>query len=310
MILGECLKNIGFSGRISYLSEMFAQPVQKNDVLIAVTGSGWTKLTTSVIEDSVWRKTKVLTFTGMLDSKAAKLSDVVIQSPLGFEPQDHAYPFTSAKAPLTPLGTIFELTTIVIGIGIINGVFTGSCTNGFNEATRIILQAAENTLNDLKKNSNLSKFIKILGENCHKSSNVFFHGSGISNIISQMSADRFQSLKMNVLSINDWRFRREGDSLIAISGSGVSTKTLKTVENAKMNQMRVFGLTSFPESDLAKISDYFLVLSGRKEKVNPDALQIIQPEIFIPTFEYNAAIFLEACVAQIAIDLGITENTR
>lgn len=309
IILGECLKNIGFAGRVSYLGKSFAQPIKENDVVIVVTSSGWTKLTTAVMENSIWEKAKILTFTGALDSKAAKLSDVVIQSPLGFQPQDQTFPFASKQAPLSPLGTVFELTTMVIGIGIINGVFTGSCTNGFNEGTNTILTAAERTLDDLKKSSTISNLIKTLSDSCYqKKSRIFLHGNGISDIICKMSAERFQSLNMNVRSINDWRFRRNGDLLIALSGSGSSTETVNLVENAKTSQMTVFGLTSFPQSELAKRSDDFLVLSGRKDKKKPDDLQIMQHEIFIPTFEYIAATILEACVAQIAFDLGITEN--
>ena len=310
MILGECLKNIGFYNRVSYLGKNLAQSVRKEDVIIAVTGSGWTNFTTTVLEYSIRKKGKILTFTGASDSKAAKLSDVIIQSPLGFQPQDQTYPFVDKLDPLSPLGTVFELTTMVIGIGVINGVFQGSCTKGFNEATTEILRIAEKTLDDLKRNPKLYNQIRSLSDYCDKTqAKVFFYGSGLNNFISTMSSIRFQSLGMNVHSMSDWRFRRKGDLLIALSGSGVSESTLNLIKSAKASQMTVFGITSFPQSKLARKSDDFMILRGRKEETSPDGLQLLKPEIYLPTFEYTASVSLEACVAQIAVDLGKSEDT-
>ncbi|MFX0123938.1 MAG: SIS domain-containing protein [Candidatus Hodarchaeota archaeon] len=309
MILGECLKNIGFSSRVSYLGENITQPIKKNDVVIAITGSGWTKLTTMILEEVVQKKGNVLTFTGALDSKAAKLSDGVIQCPMGYYPQDHIFLFTRNHDPLSPLGTIFELTTMVTSLGVINGVHKGSCTKGFNEATTKIIKAAENTFNDLEKNPKLSQFISFLSEYCKKTeSKVFFYGTGIDSIVALMSSTRLQSLGINVHSINDWRFRREGDLLIALSGSGISSTVLNIVENARLSQMKVFSITSFSQSRLALESDDFIVIHGRKEKTIPDSLQFLKREMYLPKFEYATSLTLESCVAQIATNLGISNS--
>ncbi|MHA2245940.1 MAG: SIS domain-containing protein [Candidatus Hodarchaeales archaeon] len=310
MILGECLKNIGFNSRVSYLGKNHAQSVRKDDVVIAVTGSGWTKFTTAALEYSIRKKGKILTFTGVSDSKAAKLSEVIIQSPLGFQPQDHIYPFVDIQDPLSPLGTIFELTTMVIGIGVINGVFKGSCTKGFDEATTDILRIAEKSLDDLKRSPELYNYIRSLSDYCDKTqAKVFFYGNGLNKIISTMSSIRFRSLGMNVHSMSDWRFRRKGDLLIVLSGSGVSASTLNLVKSAKSSQMTVLGITSFPQSKLAEKADNFMVLRGRKEETTPDGFQLLKPEIYLPTFEYTASVSLEACVAQIAMDLEKSEDT-
>ncbi|MFX0207289.1 MAG: SIS domain-containing protein, partial [Candidatus Hodarchaeota archaeon] len=183
MIIGECLKNVGFSDRVAYLGESISQPIKRNDVVITITGSGWTKLTTMILEEVVQKKGTILTFTGALDSKAAKLSDGVLLNPLGYHPQDHLYLFTREQEPLSPLGTIFELTTLVTGLGVINGVHKGSCTNGFNEATTEILKTAENTYTSLEKIPTFAQFITFLGNYCNKTeSKVFFSGSGINGL--------------------------------------------------------------------------------------------------------------------------------
>ena len=54
MLLGEILKNIGFS--VSYLGKSFAKPVRRDDVVIGVTGSGWTSFTIRAIQDSIRKK--------------------------------------------------------------------------------------------------------------------------------------------------------------------------------------------------------------------------------------------------------------
>ena len=43
MLFGEMLKNIGFS--VSYLGKSLSKPVRTNDIVIGVTGSGWTNFT-------------------------------------------------------------------------------------------------------------------------------------------------------------------------------------------------------------------------------------------------------------------------
>lgn len=307
-ILGECLKDIGFSSRLFYLGENITQPIKKNDVTIAITGSGWTKLTTMILEEVVRKKCKVLTFTGALDSKAAKLSDGVIQGPLGYLPPDHIFLFTSTHDPLSPLGTIFELTTMVTGLGVINGIHTGSCTNGFNEATTEIIKTAENTFSEVSKDPKLSQFIQLLTDYCTKTdSKVFFYGSGIAGLVAMMSSKRLQSLGMNVHSMNNWRFRREGDLLVALSGGGVSSSTLNIVESAKSSQMKVFSITSNLQSKLVKKSDEFMVIHGGSLSEN---IQLLQHEMYLPKFEYGVAITFESCVAQIAKNLGIPEYTN
>ncbi|MFW9905178.1 MAG: SIS domain-containing protein [Candidatus Thorarchaeota archaeon] len=311
MIVGECLKNIGFSDRVAYLGENISHPVKKNDVVIAITGSGWTKLTTMVLEEVVHKKGIILTFTGALDSKAAKLSDGVLLNPQGYQSQDHLYLFTREQVPLSPLGTIFELTTLVTSLGVINGVHKGSCTNGFNEATTKILKIAESTYTSLKNDPKFFKFITFLGNYCNKSeSKVFFFGSGINALVASMSSNRFQSLGMNVHSTNDWRFRDEGDLLIAISGSGLSPAVLNIAKSAKRSQMKIIGITSFSQSQLVKDSDEFLILEGRKQQTVPEIFQLNQQEMYIPKFEYVTALVLESCVAQIVKNLGIPDSNQ
>ncbi|MHA2306695.1 MAG: SIS domain-containing protein [Candidatus Hodarchaeales archaeon] len=153
-ILGECLKDIGCD--VSFFGDSLTSSVATEDVALVITGSGWTNYTTSAIEICIRNNAKILTFTGSMSSKAARLSDAVIQIPLGYLSQDYNLFHSEEVVPVSPLGTIFELTTLVIGVGVINGIFSGSCTNGFNSGTSAILTSAEQTFENLIYDRNLS----------------------------------------------------------------------------------------------------------------------------------------------------------
>ncbi len=56
------------------------------------------------------------------------------------------------------------------------------------------------------------------------------------------------------------------DLVIALSQSGESTDTIKAVRLAKQRRTKVLGITSSPESTLAKISDYLLLARTTEEK--------------------------------------------
>lgn len=313
MFLGELLKNIGY--KVSYLGKSLAKPVRKDDVVIGITGSGWTSFTINTLQESISRGAKLLVFTGDQHSLAARLADSIILIPRGyakekFAPVSHTPLTPVTHAPLTPLGTVFEMTTMCIGIGVILGLRDDSSVKGFNESVNEVLKAAEMTLDNIKRNDqSLLKFITLLesysGQTGKK---LFVYGSGLDSIISSISSIRLSHLRINCKSNYDWRFRGKEDLLIGISGSGTSTSILERVESAKSSHMSIVGLTSFPESGLAKKSDIFMTIEGRSEKISADLHQISNLSFLIPSFEYAAAITLDSCVAQLAMDLNITES--
>ncbi len=312
MLLGELLKNVGC--KVSYLGKSLAKPVRMDDVVIGITGSGWTSFTINTLQESISRGAKILVFTGDQYSLAARLADSIILIPRGyvkekFAPVSHAPLTPVTHAPLTPLGTVFEMTTMCVGIGVVLGLRDESSVKGFNENVNEVLRAAEMTINNIKRNEKpLQQFITLLESYSGQSEKkLFVYGSGFDSIIASISSIRLSHLRINCKSNYDWRFRSKEDLLIGISGSGVSTSTLERVESAKSAHMSIVGLTSFPESKLAKQSDIFLEIEGRTEKISADLHQISNLSFLIPSFEYSAAITLDACVAQLAMDLGISE---
>lgn len=304
-IIGECLKDIGFN--ISFFGKYLASPVKNGDVALVITGSGWTNYTTSAIENCIRNNAKILTFTGSIDSKAARMSDAVIQIPIGYQSQDYQFFHSEDVVPISPLGTIFELTTLVIGIGVINGIFSGSCTNGFNDCTSAILNSAKQTYEKLILDQNLPKFISLIKEYHDKiHSKIFFIGRGLNKSVRNFASSRFQQLNIKVCSMDDWRFRKKNDLLIAISGSGNSSSVNDIINIGKESFMKIASITSLSDSKLGSLSDVILNVLGRSEFISPDHYNLVKPAIYVPIFEYTSALLLDACVAQIALDLGLT----
>ena len=303
MLIGEMLKNIGFN--VSYLGKSLARPVRKDDVVIGITGSGYTNFTVRALQDSIRNDAKVICFTGNPKSIAARLADSIIEIQTGYQRD-----LKANHAPLTPMGTLFEMNSLVVGMGCVSGIQDGMIVKGFNEGTNEILCSSEMTLDKIKANEqNLISFITELetySNNPRKK--VFVYGSGLDSIIASISSIRFSHLKINIKSAYDWRFREKGDLLIAISGSGASTSTLERVASAKGVGMRTVGLTSFPESKLARECDNSIEIEGRTEEINAYLQQISKLSYFVPSFEYVSAVTLDACVAQLALDLKITET--
>jgi D-arabinose 5-phosphate isomerase GutQ len=305
MLIGELLKNVGL--KVSYLGKSLAKPVREGDVVFGVTGSGWTNFTTKAIQDSVKKGANVIAFTGNKRSIAGRLADSIIMIPKGYTKKDENL---LSHAPLTPMGTVFELSSMLVGIGLVSGIYDGSIVKGFNEGINEILSSAEITLSRIKKNEEpLKEFIYALeGFSAKSGKNVYLFGSGLDSIVASIASIRLSHLKIDVKSVHDWRFRRESDLLIAISGSGVSTRTLERVISAKSVPMKIMGLTSFPKSKLALNSDIFVKIEGRTERTNAYLQKISDLQYFVPSFEYVASVTLDACIAQLALDLSITES--
>jgi len=313
MLFGEMLKNIGFS--VSYLGKSLAKPVRANDIVIGVTGSGWTNFTIKTLQDAIQRGAKILVFTGDQHSLAARLADAIILIPKGYKKEGRRDTPTKKKedlhAPLTPMGTVFEMTAMAIAFGVVSGLRDVHSVKGFNEGINEILRAAEMTFSNIKKNEQpIQKFINSLESYAHLPERfLFVFGSGLDSIIASITSIRLSHLKINIHSTYDWRFRKKDDLLVSISGSGVSTSTLERVKSAKSSEMKILGLTSFPDSLLAKECDFILEIEGRPEEISADLRQITDLSYFVPSFEYAAAITLDSCVAQIATNQGITEES-
>lgn len=306
MLFGEMLKNIGF--RVSIIGKSLARPVSSGDVVCAITGSGWTSFATNALELSIKKRANILVITGAEQSKAARLADEFVLLPQGYKKKDVK---TFFHAPLTPMGTIFEMMALVVATGIVFAVNSENHQRGFNEGVNQLISSSKLTFANFSTNKHIiSETIRIFGSYINNpTKKVFFFGSGVDAIIATIASIRFVHLKIKVKSAYDWRFRQKDDLLVAISGSGVSTRTLERVTSAKKSNMNIISLTSFPNSIIAKESDIVIELAGRDRQYDPHLLQINELDLFTPAFEYVAALYLDSCVAQMANDQRISEES-
>jgi len=108
------LMHMGFN--VYVVGETITPSVRKNDLVIAISGSGETASTLAVVETARKRGVDVATITSFPKSPIAKKSKVVVVIKGRVEGGKKDYvsgQLTGAHEPLTPLGSIFELATMM-----------------------------------------------------------------------------------------------------------------------------------------------------------------------------------------------------
>lgn len=109
------LMHLGFN--VYVVGETITPPVKPGDLLIAISGSGKTSSTLTTVKTAKKSKTMVVTITSFKDSPIAKLSDDIVvirgREMKGKEPDYISGQLTGAHEPLTPLGGLFELSTMI-----------------------------------------------------------------------------------------------------------------------------------------------------------------------------------------------------
>lgn len=117
------LMHLGISAYV--VGETITPAINKGDAILAISGSGETNTIVSAAKTSKKRGAKVLSFTSYVDSSLGKISDVsiFIQGRTKAEADDKNYlkrQIDGNYTSLTPLGTAFELTSLVFLDGIIS----------------------------------------------------------------------------------------------------------------------------------------------------------------------------------------------
>ena len=109
------LMHIGFN--VYVLGETIVPALSKGDVVIAISGSGRTKLVVTAAEVAKELGAKVIAFTSFPDSPLAKLADLVVRVPgrtkISHEDDYNVRQLMGLYEPLAPLGTLFEITVMV-----------------------------------------------------------------------------------------------------------------------------------------------------------------------------------------------------
>ncbi|MFQ5977818.1 MAG: SIS domain-containing protein [Candidatus Heimdallarchaeota archaeon] len=321
MLFGELLKTEGFN--VSYIGKTYARPVRFGDLAVGFSGSGWTKTTAYNLEDCIRVGAKVASFVGDPLSKVARLSDVLITIPSHSEGRKRPTSYVKRNIegiapPLTPMGTVFEITSMLVASGISacleDTTISLPVADVFSRVCNQIIQQARLTKKYLEHTGSLQELIDELARKAthaysHRTNKVYVLGTGMSGIVASMAAVRGQHVGINIQSEYDWRFRNQDDVLLAISGSGETSNILTYAQSAAVSGMKIMAITSFADSQLAQLADNVILVSGRKEKISEYDKEIWDSKSLVPSFEYSAAVVLDSIVAQIALSLKIDEES-
>lgn len=109
------LMHLGFN--VYVVGETISPPVKPGDLLIAISGSGKTSATLTTVKTAKEIKATIIVITSFKDSPIAKLADSVVVIG-GRETKGMKHDYISGQLrgthePLTPLGSLFELSTMI-----------------------------------------------------------------------------------------------------------------------------------------------------------------------------------------------------
>jgi 6-phospho-3-hexuloisomerase len=116
------LMHLGFN--VYVLGDTIVPSITDKDVVVAISGSGKTRLIVTAAEAAKAVGARIIAITSFPESPLGKLADVIVRIPGRtkevFKTDDYfARQILGIHAPLAPLGTLFEDTTMVFLDGVI-----------------------------------------------------------------------------------------------------------------------------------------------------------------------------------------------
>jgi len=109
------LMHMGFN--VYVLGETIVPALSNGDLVIAISGSGRTKLTVTAAEVAKTLGAKVVAITSFPSSPLGKLSDLIVRVPgrtkVSSEDDYNIRQLLGIYEPLAPLGTLFEITALI-----------------------------------------------------------------------------------------------------------------------------------------------------------------------------------------------------
>ena len=141
-------------------------------------------------------------------------------------------------------------------------------------------------------------------------------GAGRSGLVGKAFAMRLMHVGIDVYVMGETITPAigEGDIVIIISGSGSGAMSTTAARMAKRLGSIIFAVTSFPDSDLGRVSDYIVVVPGREavaEEIDYQSRQLLgEHESLAPMgtlFEDTCAVFLDGLIAELMARLEVSE---
>lgn len=115
------LLHLGYNSYV--LGETIVPPIGENDIVIAISGSGRTKLIVTAAEAAKEAKAKIIAITSYSESPLGKIADIIVEVPgrtkYSTNEDYFARQILGITEPLAPLGTLFEDTAQIFLDGVI-----------------------------------------------------------------------------------------------------------------------------------------------------------------------------------------------
>ncbi|MCD6196833.1 MAG: 6-phospho-3-hexuloisomerase [Staphylothermus sp.] len=162
-----------------------------------------------------------------------------------------------------------------------------------------------------------NKMIETLVDAYNRGAHILVMGAGRSGLVGKAFAMRLLHLGFQVYVLGETIVPRikEGDVVIAISGSGRTRLIVTAAEAAKHVGAKVIALTTYPDSPLGKLADIVVRVPGRTKIAKEEdyfARQILgihEPLAPLGTlFEDTSLVFLDSVVVELMNKLGKTEE--
>ncbi len=109
-------------GNVYVVSETIVPEINKDSVLLAISGSGETEPTLTITKKASEIGAQIISITSFSDSPLAQISDLVIKIPGRIKAKTKNYierRVSGEYEPLTPFGTLFEISARIFLEGII-----------------------------------------------------------------------------------------------------------------------------------------------------------------------------------------------
>jgi len=162
-----------------------------------------------------------------------------------------------------------------------------------------------------------NRFLKLLTSALANKNKILVVGAGRSGLVARAFAMRLMHLGFDVYVVGETITPsvREGDILIAVSGSGSTQIVLSVASAAKKAKALVVAVTSFEDSPLGKLSDFIVKVPGRTKVATEtdyfarQVMGLYEPLAPLGTlFEDTAMVFFDGVIYALMNLLGVREE--
>ena len=310
LLLANELENL-YGIRVNQVNNANLRPLRQGDIFVVNSRSGSGKSTEDA-EFALKKGLNVIYITGNPEIEEKFENVILIKGDINHEKK------------YAPLGTEFEQASAVLCSCMGYAYNKSKKMEAFNDNCINVIDGLHSNLQELEKQEKpITSYTSLINEflGINNDRVIYFKGVGINEIISRIIAIRYGHLHkeclkdLHVVYEGHWKSRRKDDLAVLISGSGETDQILKYAQQAGDVGMKLFTITSFKESSLARVNKWYrkyqgnLIIEGRPEMVSYYNKSIHKvTKTFFPQFELNTYITLDALLALIAKNNDITEE--